>query len=250
MFVVERNNGIDILRMQYGSANAMDVRFCVELTNQVRELAQSSGRGIVLTGQGKIFCAGVDLPQLLEGGVAYVREFLPALDELLETLYFCDKPVVAAVNGHAIAGGCLLAATADRRLMAGGKGQVGVPELRVGVPFPTVAMEIMRARSHPDYYAEVVLEGRTYAAEDALQRGLLEGIVEPEQLLAAAISAAESLASIRPEIFAFTKRQVRQPVREAIKSRRQLAEGELSALWESVETHAAIGAFVSRTLKK
>ena len=163
MFVVEKNSDVEILHMQYGPANAMDLNFCVELRKKVRELAESSSRAIVLTGQGKIFSAGVDLPQLLEGGVDYVRQFLPALDDLLETLFFCDKPLVAAVNGHAIAGGCLVACCTDQRLMAAGKGQIGVPELRVGVPFPAVALEIMRARTNPDFVAEVILSGATYA---------------------------------------------------------------------------------------
>jgi enoyl-CoA hydratase len=250
MFAVEKKNDIAILRMQYGSANAMDLNFCVDLGNMIRELAEHSSRAIVLTGQGTIFSAGVDLPQLLVGGADYVRQFLPALDELLTTLFFCNKPVVAAVNGHAIAGGCLLTCCADRRLMAEGKGQIGVPELCVGVPFPAVALEIMRGRTNPDFVAEVILGGATYAPPEALHRGLIDEIIEPEQLLRAAIAAAESLAAIRPPIFAFSKRQLRLPVREAISSRSRAQATELYALWESADTHAAVTEFVARTLKK
>lgn len=250
MFAVEQKDDIEILRMEYGSANAMDVRFCVELTRSIKGLAASTSRAIVLTGQGKVFGAGVDLPQLLEGGVDYIRKFLPALDTLLETLFFCQKPVVAAVNGHAIAGGCLLACATDRRFMAAGKAQIGVPELHVGVPFPTVAMEIMRARTSPSFYEEVTLGGRTYVAEDARQRGLVDVIVEPEELLTEAITAAKSLAVIRPEIYAFSKQQSRQPVRAAIERNTMLHESKIHAIWESEETQAAIREFVARTLKK
>ncbi len=250
MFDIERHNDIEILRMQYGSANAMDVNFCVELGKIIRQLAESSSRAIVITGQGKIFSAGVDLPQLLDGGVDYIRKFLPALDVLFEELFFYDKPVVAAVNGHAIAGGCVLTCTADQRLMVAGKAQIGVPELRVGVPFPTVIMEIMRAKTSPSYFEEVTLGGETYSGQEALERGLIDSVVEQEQLLAEAMAAAESLAAIRPEIFSISKRQARLPVREAIDARKKLQEAELIALWESAETHAAIREFVARTLKK
>lgn len=250
MFAVERNNDIEILRMQSGPANAMGLDFCVELSKTVRALAGSSSRAIVLTGQGNIFCAGVDLPQLLAGGVDYVRQFLPALDELLETLFFCNKPIVAAVNGHAIAGGCLLTCCADRRFMVAGKAQIGVPELRVGVPFPAVALEIMRAQTSSAFFDEVILGAATYTAPEALQRGLIDAIFEKEQLLSEAISTAEELAAIRPEIFSFSKRQLRQPVREAIDSRIKAQATELFALWESADTHAAVQAFVARTLKK
>lgn len=250
MFTVERKGDIEILRMQYGSANAMDVDFCIGLTNTVLELAASSSRAIVLTGQGKIFGAGVDLPRLQEGGVDYIRRFLPALDEVLETLFFFPKPVVAAVNGHAIAGGCLLACCADRRLMAAGKGRIGVPELRVGVPFPTVVMEIMRARTAPSYFPEITLGGATYPAADALPRGLIDAIVPEPELLDESVKAAESLASIRPEIFSFSKRQTRQPVRAAIESGTRLHEAGIHEIWESAETQEAIRAFVALTLKK
>ena len=250
MFAVERKNDIEILHMQYGPANAMDLNFCLELTKQVQQLADSSSRGIVLTGQGKIFCAGVDLPQLLAGGVAYVHRFLPALSDLFETLFFCSKPVVAAVNGHAIAGGCLLTCCADRRLMAAGKARIGVPELRVGVPFPTVPLEIMRARTGSSFFEEVVLGGATYGPAEALHRGLIDGVVDSERLLDEAITLAESFAEIRPEIYAFTKKQTRQPVRDAIASGSGSQEAEIVALWESQETHAAVQAFVARTLKK
>lgn len=249
MFDVERTGDIEILRMQYGPANAMDLDFCTELTRTVRSLEESSSRAIVLTGQGKIFCAGVDLPQLLEGGADYVRQFLPALDEVLETLFFCNKPIVAAVNGHAIAGGCLLACTADRRFMADGKGRIGVPELRVGVPFPAVALEIMRAKTSPLFFEEVILGAANYTVQDALQRGLVDAVFEKERLLGEAISAAEALATIRPEAFSFAKQQIRQPVREAIDSRRKAQASELFALWESADTHAVVQAFVTQALK-
>jgi enoyl-CoA hydratase len=250
MFTVERQGNIAILRMQYGSANAMDVDFCRGLTHAVLELSASSSRAIVLTGQGQIFSAGVDLPRVIAGGVEYIRRFLPALAEVLETLFFCPKPLIAAVNGHAIAGGCLLTCVADRRLMVSGKARIGVPELRVGVPFPTVAMEIMRARTGPGYYEEVVLGGGTYAAADALKLGLIDAVVEEDELLKLAVAAGEALAAIRPEIYAISKHQARQPVRAAIETGLRLHEARIGEIWEQPETLEAIRAFVARTLKK
>jgi len=134
--------------------------------------------------------------------------------------------------------------------MATGKGQIGVPELRVGVPFPAVALEIMRARTRPDFVSEVIIGGATYAPADALQRGLIDAIVDPEQLLDEAVSVAKGFAALRPELFAFTKQQLRQPVREAIAVCSKAQAAELYAIWESVDTHAAVSAFVARTLKK
>jgi len=250
MFTVERQGEIDLLRMEYGPANALDVDFCVGLARAVRDLVASPSRAMVLTGQGKIFSAGVDLPRLLAGGIDYVRKFLPALDEAFETLFFCPKPVVAAVNGHAIAGGCLLTCAADRRIMAAGKGRIGVPELRVGVPFPTVAMEIMRARTSPTHYEEVTLGGATYDPQEALQRGLIDAVVDAGELLDQSVSTAESLAAIPPDLYSFSKMQARQPVRAAIEVNRQLHEPLVHELWMSPKTQESIREFAARTLNK
>jgi enoyl-CoA hydratase len=134
--------------------------------------------------------------------------------------------------------------------MSAGKARIGVPELRVGVPFPTVAMEIMRARTGPSFYEEVALGGATYTAQDARQRGLIDVVVEEGELLTEAISAAESLAAIRPDIFSFSKQQARQPVRAAIETNTRLNAARIQEIWESAEAREAIRGFVARTLKK
>src|SRR5216683_6145023 len=149
----------------------MSLDFCEALT--ARFAAVSSARAVVLTGTGAIFSAGVDLVRLLEGGAPYIREFLPALSTMLATVFAHPKPVVAAINGHAIAGGCVLACAADRRLMAREGGRIGVTELLVGVPFPPAAMEIMRCATAPQYFEEAIFSGATYAPPDAVTRGLV-----------------------------------------------------------------------------
>src|SRR5207248_2211327 len=125
-------------------ANAMSLEFCDRLTACFEEIRQSSARAAVLIGEERIFSAGVDLLRVLDGGRPYLRNFLPALSAALAAVFSHPKPVVAAINGHAIAGGCILACACDRRLMVRDAGRIGVPELLVGVAFPAVAMEIMR----------------------------------------------------------------------------------------------------------
>jgi enoyl-CoA hydratase len=135
MIEVTHQRDVAILTMVHGKANALSTAFCDALVAGVRDA--SAARAIVITGKGHIFSAGVDLPLLLDGGPTYVREFLPALHRLYETVFFHPKPIVAAINGHAVAGGCVLACATDRRVMATGGGRIGVTELLVGVPFPS-----------------------------------------------------------------------------------------------------------------
>jgi len=116
MIETENQDGVTIVRMAHGRANAMDVEFCQALSAQLAELNTSAVRAIVLTGRGGIFSAGVDLLRLLNGGSPYIRSFLPQLSTMLAAVFSSPKPVVAAINGHAIAGGCVLAC---RRQAAG-----------------------------------------------------------------------------------------------------------------------------------
>src|SRR5262249_50308440 len=148
-------------------------------------------KAVVLTGQGNIFSAGVDLVRALDGGADYFHKFLPALSKAFVTAFFFTKPVVAAVNGHAIAGGCVLAACADRRLMVRGGGRIGIPELLVGVPFPTIALEVMRFTIAARFIQDVFLTGAAYSPEEALPRGLADELVESGDLMRRAVAAAE-----------------------------------------------------------
>ena len=100
---VTHQDGIAILRMTHGKANAMDAEFCDAIAAKFEEHRQSSSQAIVLLGTGRIFSAGVDLLRLLDGGVPYIRTFLPKLCTTLASVFLHPKPVVAAVNGHAVA---------------------------------------------------------------------------------------------------------------------------------------------------
>ncbi len=149
MIELSRRGGIAIVRMNHGKANALDIELCDALAAQFEACRDTETKAVVLTGQGAMFSAGVDLLRLSDGGAPYVRRFLPALHRLYHTVFFFPKPVVAAVNGHAIAGGCVLQSCADRRIAASGASRIGVTELLVGVPFPALAFEVMRFATPP-----------------------------------------------------------------------------------------------------
>jgi enoyl-CoA hydratase len=248
MIEVGDDDGVTILRMADGKANAMSMEFCELLTARLEKLNSSPTSAIVITGNGRIFSAGVDLLLLLDGGVPYIRKFLPALSTMLATVFSFPKPVVAAINGHAIAGGCVLACAADRRLMGRAAGRIGVTELLVGVPFPAAAMEIMRCAVTPRYFEDVIFSGATYAPWEAAERGLVHEIVEPDALLARAIACAKTLAALPPSAFTLTKRQTRQPALERLDVDARRAEVE--QIWTAPETLTRIRDYVARTLRK
>jgi enoyl-CoA hydratase len=132
---VETRGQVAVVTMTHGRANALDTGLCRALAGRLGELERDGHRAVVLTGHGNIFSAGVDLLALRDGGPGYLEEFLPALSEAFLAVFTCPLPVVAAVNGHAIAGGCVLACACDHRVMNAGHGRIGVTELLVG-PVP------------------------------------------------------------------------------------------------------------------
>ena len=145
-------DGIAVLTLDNGPVNALDLELLSAVPGSLAAVADA--RAVVLTGSGRSFSAGVDLKRIIDGGPPYVEKFLPALSLAMLTVFEHPKPVVAAVNGHALAGGCVLAAACDTRLMSGGT--IGLTELAVGAPFPTVPLEIMRHAVGPALDAMVL----------------------------------------------------------------------------------------------
>jgi enoyl-CoA hydratase len=250
MIEFAERDGVAVVTMAHGKANALDLELCEAIAAQFDKLRSVPARAVVLTGQGRMFSAGVDLPRLSAGGANYVRRFLPALHRLFEAVFFFPKPVVAAVNGHAIAGGCVLQCCADKRIAAGGDTRIGVTELLVGVPFPALAFEVMKFTSPPRYLADGLYSGATFTPDVALTRGLVDELVEPPALLDRAVAAARTLAALSPQAFAQTKRQVRQPVADALGRHGQRFDAESMDVWTSDETLRRIQDFVEKTIKR
>jgi enoyl-CoA hydratase/carnithine racemase len=195
-----------------------------------------------------MFCAGVDLPRLAAGGVPYVEEFLPALSDALMALFSFPRPVVAALNGHAIAGGAVLAAACDRRVMNAERGRIGVTELLVGVPFPIGALEILRCAYGTARVREAALLGRTHPAEEALALGLVDEAALGGRVLARASEVALELAAIPADSFTHVKRLLQAPYRQRIARDGPVDDEAVSRVWTSATTLAALEDFTRRVL--
>lgn len=250
MIDIKTEDGIAVVTIAHGKANALDIELCEALIKCFGELRAPEIRAVVLTGQGRIFSAGVDLVRVSSGGADYVRKFLPVLNQAFDAAFFLPKPVVAAINGHAIAGGCVLACCADRRIMARGGGRIGVTELLVGVPFPALAFEVVRAAVPSRLLAEFMFGGATYEPDDALARGWVDEIVDADALMESAMASARRLASLSAFAFAQTKTQMRQPVVERIERSGAAIDKIATEIWAASETLDRVRDYVARTLKK
>src|SRR5271155_1274871 len=248
MIDLKTENGVAVVTVKHGKANALDVELCDALANKFKELAAADARAGVITGHGAMFSAGVGLFRVGHGRAGYVRAFLPALHRLYDAVFFYPKPVVAAVNGHAIAGGCVLACCADRRIMARGSGRIGVTELLVGVPFPALAFEAVRFAVPRRHLSEFMFGGATYDVDAALERGWVDEGVEADALMDRAVFAAQELARLSPAAFTQTKRQLRQDVAERGERNGATTGKIVSEIWTQALDH--VRDYVARTLKK
>lgn len=249
----EDRGSVAVLRMDHGKANALDVELIGAIGDALHDIERAgSHRAVVLTGAGSIFSAGVDLFRFLESGESYLEQFFDAMVRSFRTLFAFPRPLVAAVNGHAIAGGAVMAAAADYRIMSMGKGKIGVPELRVGIPFPVAAIEILRFGASTQHLQELVYLGRAYAVAvaEAHEVGLIDEVAEPGDLLDRALHVAQSLGSMPPARFGITKRQLRAPAIDRIERLSPRIDPEVLQGWKAPETHQAIRAYVEQTLKK
>lgn len=244
---VERRGPIAVLSLRHGRANALDVELCGSLLDALNRVERDGAEAVVLTGSGSIFSAGVDLRRVIEGGGGYVRELLPLLRAAFERLAHFERPVVAAVNGHAIAGGFVLLAAADQALMVADRGTVGVTELQVGVPFPAIALELVRRRMDGIDAARLVYRGGTIGPAEALARRAVDELVEADGLLDRAVEVAVQLAAAGPA-FALTKRQLRAPLREAVAGAGAEYERRVDELWQAETTLAAMRRYADAVL--
>jgi enoyl-CoA hydratase len=204
---VERDGAVAVVTLDRPPMNALDVPSCEELTRTFGELAADpTVRAVVLTGAGPAFSAGVDLQLVPELEAPAQDVLLAALNTMFLALYALPLPVVAAVDGHAIAGGLVLALCADHRVV-GPKGKHGLTEVSVGVRFPAVALEAVRTELAEATVRRLVLDGELHASAAALALGLYDE--QADDPVARAAEVAARRAAHAPEFYADLKAAVR-----------------------------------------
>jgi enoyl-CoA hydratase len=237
---------VQVLTLSSGRVNALDVELLEELTGAVRELQRSGAGALVVTGAGRAFSAGVDLNRVLEGGADYIDRLIPAISDMATAIFAYPGPTVAAINGAAIAGGCVLACACDRRLISP-DAQIGATEVRVGVPFPAAALEVARYACG-DHAEEVVLGARTYRGAEAVASGLAHRVVA-EDLVEAAVAEASDLGDVPVDAYAHTKAQLRAPTLARIREGGDI-DHEVRQMWAADQTRQRIADSMERLRRR
>jgi len=243
----QEHGDVTLLRLEHGKANVFDLEFTAALESMLTERQDAA---LVITGSGRIFSAGVDLFRLPSGDDPALDTFLAGLSNVLRMVFCHPRPVVAAINGHAVAGGCVLAAACDQRIAAAGDYKIGITELPVGVPFPPAPLQIMRAVLPPHQVARMVFRGHTVPPDEAQVLGLVDEVVPLPELIDRALALATDLAAIPARSYALTKAQLRQPFLDIIDNHDQRFAADIRDTWGDPEIRAAITRFLDRNVKK
>lgn len=149
------------------------------MASLIAQIEGAGGEPLLLTGAGRAFSAGLNLKEVVEQDEAGLARFLGLLSQLCTALYHYPGPTVAWVNGHAIAGGCLLMLFCDQRFMVSDpRARVGLNEVALGVTFPPNILSMIMSRIPRHHLDEVLLGGALHGPEDARRLGLVDAVVE------------------------------------------------------------------------
>lgn len=179
---------ITTIEMCHGKVNAIDIEFSEALIDAIAWAEESETRCLVLRSvtSNRVFSAGIDLKRIISEPISYTRDYLPSLIRLFERIYFCSKPILAVVEGVAIAGGCVISAACNRRIGTPWA-KFGMPNKKLDVPIPQLAPIILR-EAVPGPESKELHSEQLFSSQQALECGLLDEIVWEEQLLASRIA--------------------------------------------------------------
>ena len=201
---LSRVGGTAVLAVASDKVNSLDVEVLGELTRFISVCEADPGiDSVMVTGEGPLFSAGLNVTEILSNDKPHTEILLDALQDALMRIFTCPLPTVVAINGSAIAGGCILACAFDKRLIAE-EARIGVTELRVGVSFPVVAVELLR-HACGSRAEQLMLDAELLDADAACRYGLAHRRLPGSELQAAALAEAEKLASLDADAYALAK---------------------------------------------
>lgn len=191
------------------------------MQRMLSEIRQAEGEPLFLTADGDVFSAGLNLKEIAELDAPGMAKFLGTLEDLVKALFEHPAPTVAWVNGHAIAGGCVMALCCDVRFMTARPGsRIGLNEVALGLRFPPLTFEMTRRRVASTLLERVVLEAALYDAATAQRLGLIDEIGEERE----ARAMLEKLAAHPRDVYAYAKHAMRGTLEVPEEARKRFVE--------------------------
>lgn len=245
---VDRSAEVGMVTLNRGKVNALNDQTIRELRQCFRGLAKDeSVKGIVLTGAGKFFSFGFDIPEFLSYGKTAFIEYLKGFTDFYSELFLFPKPVIAGINGHSIAGGCMIATACDIRIMASGKGKISLNEITFGASVFSGCAAMLRHLVGGSNAEKILYSGQMYQPEEARHLGLVDEVVSPQELIPRAVEEAHRLASQDTVAFASIKQLVRGPIADEISQREADSISKFADIWYSKATRNQLKQIIIRS---
>jgi 3,2-trans-enoyl-CoA isomerase len=234
---VHTDETIATVTLNRGKVNALNEAVVDQLQVTFQELeANEAVRAAILTGQGSFFSFGFDIPEFLSYAKDDFIRYLTKFSGLYTYLFRFPKPLVMAINGHAIAGGCMLAMAGDSRLMVLGKAKISLNEITFGSSLFAGSVAMLKFWVGSRIAQEIAYSGRMYQAEDAKKLGLVDEISTADGLIEDAKAKVRDLASRDPAAFTSIKKLLREPIAAQMIDREPASVREFADIWYTETT--------------
>jgi Delta3-Delta2-enoyl-CoA isomerase len=233
------------LQMNRPPVNALTGEFLAQLRAAIERATREEAKGIVLSGLPGRFSAGFDLPLLLGLDRKEIAETWQELYSLLRTIAASPIPIVAAMTGHAIAGGTVIAMFCDRRVMAAGEYKLGLNEVQVGIRLPPIVLACLRRLVGPRVAEYLAVMGPLLSPAEGLQFGLVDELAEPEFVVSRAVDWCQRVVAL-PEAAMSTRRDARADLIALFENTSQPEQDSFTASWFSSSTQKRVRAVVER----
>jgi enoyl-CoA hydratase len=205
------SGSVAVLTFDDGRVNAVTKDEFEALERALDEVNQSECRALVMTGRPGYFSAGLNLKKMATAPMSEITGWVAAMGHAVLKLFLFDKPVVAAVNGHALGAGAMFALASDVRFFARVDSKFGLNEVPAGLFVPTYALELARASAPAESLTELCIHGRVLTPIEAASLKIAEQVCTPETLLEKSIERANALGSLSGFGYAKTKQLLRGP---------------------------------------
>lgn len=244
---MDERESVAVLRLEGGKANAMTPELLDTIERMIDGFERSPAAAAVLTGYEHYFSGGLALPYIISYDLVELRSFITQFSRAMLRVFACPKPIVAAINGHAIAGGCVLALVCDWRIATDApNARIGLNEAQLGIGLPAIVIEALRLAVPPSSLLPIAIEGTLFTPREALALGLVHDVVRADDLIARATERAARLAALPMPAVAQIKRALRGPALDTIARTADLEVTRWLDTWFSPEAQARLHAAVAK----
>jgi len=240
-----------LITLNRGKSNALNGEMITELTDMLHNIANDQNiGGAIIAGKENFFSAGLDLIELYGYNEEEAKSFWKLFLDFAAKITAFKKPLVAAINGHAPAGGCVIALACDARVMAEGKYIIGLNEVPVGIIVPDSIFNLYAFWLGKANASRSLLEGKLFSPEEALQIGLVDELVNPDSIMTAAERRIRKYMALEPNTWQQSKLNIRKELIAATSADQSAALEIMLAQWWAPSTRNLLKMIIDNLQKK